>query len=132
MTSTLLYFYLPYHFDHVTLCSVRWLRLLQHCLTISPLQELPQNLMSVAAQAPGLLATCSALLTIPQGYPYRADIESILLRLGLSSSQVGLTILDMLLRNCFPAPSRGKTLSEVSCFIWVTLADDKVPVIPYL
>ncbi|XP_041468480.1 baculoviral IAP repeat-containing protein 6-like isoform X2 [Lytechinus variegatus] len=89
--------------DEAVRGSTRWLRLLHHCLAGTFLSSTVSSIAQTAAQTPGLLTTCMALLASPHCRPNRRDIESLLLQLSRSRTEVGLTLVDMFLRNnyCF-------------------------------
>ena len=74
-----------------------WLRLLHHCLTHC---EAVQNLVAMAATpVQPLLMTCTSLLLSPGVNLYVNHIEAVLLKLGLHSADMGLGLIDHLLRN---------------------------------
>lgn len=77
--------------------SVRWIRLLHHCLTAY--KEVEESVASAAAQIPNLMNTCSALLVSPISSVYVPNIEEVLLRLGLHSVDMGLALVDNILRS---------------------------------
>ena len=52
-----------------------------------------------AAPTQSLLNTCTALLVSPISAMYAPTIESVLLKLGLHSGEMGLALIDNLLRN---------------------------------
>lgn len=52
-----------------------------------------------AAQTPQLLLTCTSLLLSPSAIVYANNIESVLLKIGLHSAEMGLCLSDQLLRN---------------------------------
>ncbi|XP_072169396.1 dual E2 ubiquitin-conjugating enzyme/E3 ubiquitin-protein ligase BIRC6-like [Diadema setosum] len=85
--------------DEAVRGSTRWLRLLHHCLAGTFLSSTVSSIAQTAAQTPGLLTTCMALLASPHCRPYRRDIESLLLQLSRSRTEVGLALMDMFLRN---------------------------------
>lgn len=73
--------------------SLGWVQLLQHCLTIE------ESVASAAAAIPHLLTTCTALLVSPQANTHSPPyLETVLLKLGLHSTDMGLTLIDSLLR----------------------------------
>lgn len=76
--------------------SVRWIRLLHHCLTAY--KEVEESVASAAAQIPNLMNTCSALLVSPISSVYVPNIEEVLLKLGLHSVDMGLALVDNILR----------------------------------
>lgn len=82
---------------NVGLFSVRWIRLLHHCLTAY--KEVEESVASAAAQIPNLMNTCSALLVSPISNVYVPNIEEVLLRLGLHSVDMGLALVDNILRS---------------------------------
>ena len=77
--------------------SIGWLRLLHHCL--SQCEEIEQEVSRSAAQTPQLLLTCTTLLLSPSAIVYANNIEAVLLKIGLHSAAMGLSLIDQLLRN---------------------------------
>ena len=77
--------------------SVRWIRLLHHCLTAY--KEVEECVANAAALTPNLMNTCSALLVSPISTVYVPNIEEVLLRLGLHSVDMGLALVDNILRS---------------------------------
>ncbi|GAB1609836.1 baculoviral IAP repeat-containing protein 6-like isoform X2 [Argonauta hians] len=78
--------------DVVSKTSLGWVQLLQHCLTVE------ESIASAAAAIPHLLTTCTALLVSPQASTHSHYLETVLLKLGLHSTDMGLTLIDSLLR----------------------------------
>ncbi|XP_022103700.1 LOW QUALITY PROTEIN: baculoviral IAP repeat-containing protein 6-like [Acanthaster planci] len=85
--------------DHPTKMSMRWLRLLHQCLIQSPLLEVA--IATTASGMPSLLTTCTSLLLSPHCQEHAASIEAVLLKLGLCSTEVGLSLFDVVLRNIY-------------------------------
>ncbi|XP_062579414.1 baculoviral IAP repeat-containing protein 6-like [Saccostrea cucullata] len=83
--------------DYVARSSVRWIRLLHHCLTAY--KEVEEAVANSAAQIPNLMNTCSALLVSPISSVYVPNIEEVLLCLGLHSVDMGLALVDNILRS---------------------------------
>lgn len=79
------------------LYSIGWLRLLHHCLT--QCEETGDHVAEAASPTPNLLVTCTALLVSPSSIVYAANIEAVLLKIGLHSTGMGLSLIDHLLRN---------------------------------
>lgn len=77
--------------------SIGWLRLLHHCLT--QCEDMESMVATAAAPTPDLLVTCTALLVSPGSIIYFTNIEAVLLRIGLHSTNIGLALIDSLLRN---------------------------------
>ncbi|XP_030643061.1 baculoviral IAP repeat-containing protein 6 [Chanos chanos] len=84
--------------DQVSKTSIGWLRLLHHCLT--HVSELEAMMASAAAPTANLLQTCAALLMSPYCGMHSPNIESVLVKIGLQSTRIGLKLIDILLRNC--------------------------------
>ncbi|XP_077994932.1 dual E2 ubiquitin-conjugating enzyme/E3 ubiquitin-protein ligase BIRC6-like isoform X2 [Glandiceps talaboti] len=96
--------------DNVSKSSVGWLRILHHCLTqVSAVEQL---IGSAAAPIPNLLTTCCALLLSPHCNVYASNIESVLLKIALHNTDIGLQIIDILLRNnyCTADPDNASSL----------------------
>ncbi|XP_033629629.1 baculoviral IAP repeat-containing protein 6-like isoform X3 [Asterias rubens] len=85
--------------DHATKTSMRWLRFLHHCLIQDPLMAAP--IATTASSMPSLLTTCTSLLLSPHCQELAVNIEAVLLKLGLCSTDVGLTLFDIILRNIY-------------------------------
>ncbi|XP_076097651.1 dual E2 ubiquitin-conjugating enzyme/E3 ubiquitin-protein ligase BIRC6-like isoform X3 [Mytilus galloprovincialis] len=85
--------------DFISQSSVRWIRLLHHCLTAH--KEVEELVAAAAATTSSLLTTCSALLVSPVSASsvYYYNIEAVLLKLGLHSLQMGLVLIDNILRS---------------------------------
>ena len=90
--------------------SIGWLRLLHHCLT--QCEEMESLVATVAAPIPDLLVTCTALLVSPSSIIYFTNIEAVLLRIGLHSTDIGLALIDSLLRNV-GAPTDNSGASKI-------------------
>ncbi|XP_033127778.1 baculoviral IAP repeat-containing protein 6-like isoform X2 [Anneissia japonica] len=94
--------------DAASKSSIGWLRLLHHCLTQSSSLE---SMMSSAASTstPHLLTTCMALLLSRHSLVHASNIEVVLLRIGLHSTELGLSLFDILLRNLYLSDDDGQT-----------------------
>ena len=86
--------------------SMGWLRLLHHCLLAH--KEVQQDVAQAATPTCNLLNTCTSLLVSPATSLYAAKIESVLLRLALSSEEIGLALIDNVLRNPVLYGDRGE------------------------
>lgn len=91
--------------------SMGWLRLLHHCLLAH--KEVQQDVALAATPTCNLLNTCTSLLVSPATSLYAAKIESVLLRLGLSSEEIGLALIDNVLRNPVLYGDRGEGARDV-------------------
>ena len=80
---------------------------------------------TVAAPIPDLLVTCTALLVSPSSIIYFTNIEAVLLRIGLHSTEIGLALIDSLLRNVgAPGENSGASHSNIIiCLRTVLLGD---------
>lgn len=88
--------------EHLTKTSLGWLRLLHHCLVVSKNRvDLRNSVVASAAALPGLLDACAGLLLIPAPAPplMTTALEHVLLHLGLHSQELGLKLLQDLLRS---------------------------------
>ncbi|CAH1791767.1 unnamed protein product [Owenia fusiformis] len=83
--------------DYVSKTSIGWLRMLHHCLTTA--EDLQPYIASTAPGSRDLLNTCTALLVAPNSSMYASNIESVLLKIGLHSTELGIAVIDNLLRN---------------------------------
>ena len=86
--------------------SLGWIRLLYHCLR--SYSEIEPLVAEAAAPTPGLLNTCTALLVSPISNVYCPTIEAVLQKLGLHSGEMGLSLIDNLLRSNTGASDTGK------------------------
>ena len=77
--------------------SIGWLRLLHHCLT--QVEDSQEAVAAAAAPTTNLLVTCTALLVSPSAGVYATSIESVLLKIGLHSTEMGLALIDNLFRS---------------------------------
>ena len=93
--------------------SMGWLRLLHHCLLAH--KEVQQDVAQAATPTCNLLNTCTSLLVSPATSLYAAKIESVLLRLALSSEEIGLALIDNVLRNPVLYGDRGEGGPGVCC-----------------
>jgi baculoviral IAP repeat-containing protein 6 len=85
-----------------------WLRLLHHCLLAH--REVQTDVARAAAPTSNLINTCTSLLVSPATSLYAAKIESVLLRLGLSSVDMGLALIHNILRNPAQGGNSGKSI----------------------
>ena len=84
--------------------SVGWLRLLHHCLAKCE-NEISSQVAGAAARTSGLLVTCTALLVSSSAVQlYATNIEAVLLKIGLHSNEMGLVLIEHILRNTNLAP----------------------------
>lgn len=81
---------------YILCVSIGWLRLLHHCLTHC--DEVRQDVTHAASSTPDLLLTCVTLLLSNSAIIYATNIESVLLTLGLHSVDLGLELIDHILR----------------------------------
>ncbi|ESP03095.1 hypothetical protein LOTGIDRAFT_157060, partial [Lottia gigantea] len=91
--------------DSSTKSSVLWVRLLHHCLNVTG-QEV--GVCTAASQTPYLLQTCVSLLVSPAANLYNNKIESVLLKIGLLSTELGLELIHYLLQEPLQQQIRGK------------------------
>lgn len=82
--------------------------MLHHCLTAH--KEKGDRVAAAAAPTPNLLNTCSALLVSPLSSLYASNIETVLLRMGLHSVEMGLALIDNILRSPFGQSETGNIL----------------------
>ncbi|XP_034239276.1 baculoviral IAP repeat-containing protein 6 isoform X4 [Thrips palmi] len=88
--------------EHLTKTSLGWLRLLHHCLVVAKkISDLQESVVASAAGLTGLLDACAGLLLIPAPAPplLTTALEHVLLRLGLHSRELGLKLMQDLLRS---------------------------------
>uniref|UniRef100_A0A336MXH4 CSON002646 protein n=1 Tax=Culicoides sonorensis TaxID=179676 RepID=A0A336MXH4_CULSO len=89
--------------------SLGWLRILSQCFNVAtfnaPSDPTEQNLViSQAAEVTGFLEACVSLLSVPCPNPNYAisNLETVLLKLGLYSRDLGLQLIDSLLGQAIP------------------------------
>ena len=87
--------------------SMRWLRLLHQCLIQSP--PLAVAIATTASGMPSLLTTCTSLLLSPHCQEHAGSIEAVLLKLGLCSTEVGLSLFDVVLRKIYGGIEGGQS-----------------------
>uniref|UniRef100_A0A2C9JJC5 Dual E2 ubiquitin-conjugating enzyme/E3 ubiquitin-protein ligase BIRC6 n=1 Tax=Biomphalaria glabrata TaxID=6526 RepID=A0A2C9JJC5_BIOGL len=87
--------------DGFSRSSLGWMRILHHCL-VNSAEDMQTNVAHLAASTPSLLATCTSLLVHPFIGIHAMKIETILIKLGLCNSEIGLALFDHILRQ----PSR--------------------------
>ncbi|KAH9496163.1 Baculoviral IAP repeat-containing protein 6, partial [Bulinus truncatus] len=87
--------------------SLGWMRILHHCLVNSS-EDIQTNIAHLAASTPNLLSTCTSLLVHPFIGIHAPKIETILIKLGLSNSDIGLALFGNILRQ----PSRETELAS--------------------
>lgn len=95
------------------LFSVGWIRLLHHCLVSQ--KEMETLVAEAAAPTQGLLNTCTALLVSPISTVYSPTIEAVLQKLGLHSGELGLALIDNILRSNTGVSDNGECFQI--CFI---------------
>jgi len=83
-----------------------WLRLLHHCLTRC--ESIQDKVAIAATPVQPLLRTCTSLLLSSGANLYINHIESVLLMLGLHSADMGLGLIDHLLRNAQAPEEQGQ------------------------
>ena len=88
--------------------SIGWLRLLHHCL--NQCEELREDITKSIAPTADLLLTCTTLLMSTSAILYSSNIESVLLTLGLHSIDMGLSLIDHILRNTAFSSDEGMQL----------------------
>lgn len=82
------------------------MRLLHHCLVSQ--KEMETFVAEAAAPTRGLLNTCTALLVSPISSVYSPTIEAVLQKLGLHSGELGLALIDNILRSNSPVSDNGE------------------------
>ncbi|XP_032684948.1 baculoviral IAP repeat-containing protein 6 isoform X6 [Odontomachus brunneus] len=86
--------------EQLTKTSLGWLRLLHQCLSVSTLNSnLATEVLNSAASVEGLVEACCNLLLLPAPSLFTANLERVLLQLGLHSRELGLHLIGLLLNN---------------------------------
>lgn len=101
--------------DTAAKSSLGWLRILARCFSVathnapqSPPDILPnaqhKSVIDWAADYPGFLEACCSLLNVTTSGPCIAlqNLETVLLKLGLHSRELGLKLIDNLLKSTLP------------------------------
>ena len=95
--------------DSATKSSLGWLRILARCFSVATYnngdnQDLPNAVIQSAADYPGFLEACCSLLNVTTSGPSIAlqNLETVLFKLGLHSKDLGLKLIDNLLKNTLP------------------------------
>lgn len=88
--------------------SLGWLRILHRCFSVATFnpnnEQLRNSVIDSAAEYPGFLEACCSLLNVVGGTPSVAlqNTETVLLKLGLHSKELGLKLINNLLMNTIP------------------------------
>lgn len=88
--------------------SLGWLRILHRCFSVATFnpnnEQLRKSVIDSAAEYPGFLEACCSLLNVVGGSPTVAlqNTETVLLKLGLHSKELGLKLINNLLMNTIP------------------------------
>uniref|UniRef100_A0A1B6DSS9 Uncharacterized protein n=3 Tax=Clastoptera arizonana TaxID=38151 RepID=A0A1B6DSS9_9HEMI len=87
--------------EDVIQSSFSWLRLLHHSISVASdcNSDLKNRIISSAALTDGLLEACCGLILVPAPAYSIPCLEKILLAIGLFDSQLGLKVIDILLKN---------------------------------
>lgn len=94
--------------DVVTKPSLGWLRILARCFSVATFDAqsaaLAASVIQSAANYPGFLEACCSLLNVTVTSPTSAlqNLQTVLLRMGLHSRELGLKLIDTLLRSTLP------------------------------
>lgn len=93
--------------DSLTKTSLGWLRILAQCFNAATYdvdQNLSNLVISSAAGVNGFLESCCSLLNIAPSNPNfpMQNLETVLLKLGLHSRELGLNLIDILLNKSIP------------------------------
>lgn len=85
------------------------MRILHHCLLNSS-DDIQSTVAHTAAVTPNLLATCTSMLVHPLIGVHAPKIETILIKLGLSHNNIGLSLIDIILRQPSRTGEMGKNV----------------------
>lgn len=95
--------------DSLTKTSLGWLRILAQCFNAATFaydvdQNLSNMVISSASEVNGFLEACCSLLNIAPSTPNFSlqNLETVLLKLGLHSKELGLKLIDILLNESIP------------------------------
>ncbi|XP_059157271.1 baculoviral IAP repeat-containing protein 6-like isoform X2 [Physella acuta] len=98
--------------DSFSHSSLGWMRILHHCLMNSS-EDIQSTVAHTAAVTPNLLATCTSMLVHPLIGVHAPKIETILIKLGLSHNNIGLSLIDIILRQ----PSRTGEMGPLHSYL---------------
>lgn len=99
---------LPNDEESTAKTSLGWLRILHRCFSVATFnpnnEQLRNSVIDSAAEYPGFLEACCSLLNVVGGSPSVAlqNTETVLLKLGLHSKELGLKLINNLLMNTIP------------------------------
>ncbi|XP_055591797.1 baculoviral IAP repeat-containing protein 6-like isoform X1 [Uranotaenia lowii] len=93
--------------DKVARTSLGWLRILAQCFSVviyAADQQLTNRVIDAATEVPGFLEACCSLLNIAPYSPNFAlqNLETVLLKLGLHNRDLGLKLINILLKESIP------------------------------
>lgn len=86
--------------------NMRWLKILEGCFTTAASEadnDISPAVIAAAANYPQFLETCCAMLNTTQTPPEAVHyVETVLLKMGLQSRDVGLRLIENLLKDSIP------------------------------
>lgn len=96
--------------DTAAKSSLGWLKILARCFSVATYnnnvanQELSKMVIQSAADYPGFLEACCSLLNVTPSGPSVAlqNLETVLLKMGLHSKELGLKLIENLLKSTLP------------------------------
>ncbi|XP_062702655.1 baculoviral IAP repeat-containing protein 6 isoform X3 [Aedes albopictus] len=93
--------------DKAAKTSLGWLRILAQCSSVvmyNTDRQLANRVIMAATEVPGFLEACCSLLNIAPLCPNIAlnNLETVLLKIGLSSRECGLNLINILLKESIP------------------------------
>lgn len=103
---------LPFDEESTAKTSLGWLRILHRCFSVATFnpnnEQLRKSVIDSAAEYPGFLEACCSLLNVVGGTQSVAlqNTETVLLKLGLHSKELGLKLINNLLMNTVPQRKR--------------------------
>lgn len=98
--------------DTAAKSSLGWLKILARCFSVATFnvenQALPKMVIQSAADYPGFLEACCSLLNVTPPAPSVAlqNLETVLLKMGLHSKELGLKLIENLLKSTLPQTFR--------------------------
>lgn len=93
--------------ENLTKSNLGWLQLLARCFSVATFNvdaNIATNVVSAASEYSGFLEACCSLLNVATQTSPNAlhNLETVLLKMGLHSRELGLKLIDNLLKNSIP------------------------------
>jgi len=111
--------------DVLSKTCLGWLRILAQCFSVATFNgdnQISNMVIKSAAEVPGFLESCCLLLNVAPFNPSSAIqyLETILLKLGLHNYELGLKVINNLLRNSIPQSQYIKQNVKINMLLFIT------------